>query len=457
VRPRLLLCAILGVAAPAPLWCLLASATTRAELPSPAPIAPALQFQGTSSCSSTSCHNAEGSGTFGREYAVALERGPLGAKDRHAQAYDVLFNARSLDIERNLRGLSSFDEVHPESNVLCLRCHVMPQVVEASRISKRIDGVRQFRFEDGVSCEACHGAAEHWLAGHFRPGASRHGMTDTASLEQRVRLCIDCHVGKPGMEVDHDLLAAGHPRLNFEFSSFHFLLHKHWDYAKDLDRQADFEARGWAVGQVAAAQASLELLAARARTDGAAWPELSAYDCYACHHDLKEKSWRQKPAVDGRGILVFSDWYYAQLEPALRALRGQVDDELPKLVQKLRAEMQKPRPDRATVRRHAEQAAGILGRVQPTSRPLPVDRAFRDVLSAESKTLDTWDGAAQTYLGLSALSRTGQRQGVGLPAADLWPLRERLLFSKEIDARRDLDPAAFRSQVEHLKQKVKAP
>jgi hypothetical protein len=55
---------------------------------------------------------------------------------------------------------------------------------------------------------------------------------------------------------------------------------------------------------------SMRLLADQAKMGGQAqkeqhaWPELAAFDCYACHHDLKARSWRQergyKSAPPGR-------------------------------------------------------------------------------------------------------------------------------------------------------------
>ena len=51
-------------------------------------------------------------------------------------------------------------------------------------------------------------------------------MTDTSDPRKLVRVCVGCHVGAPeqdglpAREVTHDLLAAGHPRLNFEFTVF---------------------------------------------------------------------------------------------------------------------------------------------------------------------------------------------------------------------------------------------
>ena len=127
-----------------------------------------------------------------------------------------------------------------------------------------------FRKEAGVACESCHGPAQRWLNEHYREGwrtrtpSEKHavGMADTRSLRGRAESCVPCHVGAADMDVNHDLIAAGHPPLHFEFAAYHANLPRHWDDAKDTDSRLggkrDFEARAWAIGQVVSARAALE-------------------------------------------------------------------------------------------------------------------------------------------------------------------------------------------------------
>ena len=99
-------------------------------------------------------------------------------------------------------------------------------------------------------------------------------MTNLSSPAARARVCVDCHVGNRsrGMDMNHDLIAAGHPRLNFEFASYLASYPKHWREAHEKavpgpEREAasaEFEAKSWAVGQVVTAGAVLDLLGARA-------------------------------------------------------------------------------------------------------------------------------------------------------------------------------------------------
>jgi len=208
-----------------------------------ATVAPAkdatFQLLGVSSCASTACHNSgDASRMKGREYVISLT-------DKHDRAYAVLLSERSKKIEQHVHGLDDWRTAQPERDLLCLKCHVHPDLDRA--VSKEVEGIRQFRLEDAVSCEACHGPAQRWIDIHHRPEwqalsatekQTHYGMNDTRSVLGRTKVCVTCHVGAPGMEVNHDLLAAGHPRLAFEFSSYHSLMTKHWDDARDRDPAA---------------------------------------------------------------------------------------------------------------------------------------------------------------------------------------------------------------------------
>jgi hypothetical protein len=425
------------------------------------------QLQGAGSCAAASCHNASGLSSAGREYAVALERDPSDPArllDKHAQAYEVLFSERSRRIEQNLKGLCSLTDAHPEHNKQCLYCHVHPTFDQES--VKIVDGVRQFRLEDGVSCEACHGPAQDWLADHFRQSLSSQdrlarGMYDTRSLPGRIKLCLDCHVGGTGeMDVNHDLIAAGHPRLNFEFSAFHFALHKHWDYGKDKDEtrdprgRKDFEARAWALGQVATAHRALQLLAERAADERRPWPEFGEYDCYACHHDLQPKSWRQEAGYAG-GQLAWSPWYYTMLPQALTALGGNWDKAHADKLSALGKHMESSRPGRAQTAELARQTGRLLEpwltRAQP--EPLPVATLFQTLVdTADDKSIPSWDGAAQKYLAVSALARAQLDLGQPLPARGaLLELHAALRFPVDIDSPRDFDPHKVQAAIRKLK------
>jgi hypothetical protein len=393
------------------------------------------QFLGAGSCASASCHNSPDTTRLkGREYAVCLT-------DKHDRAYGVLLEERSKKIEQRYHGLGDWQSAQPERDLLCLKCHVHP---EMERVSSRIvNGVRPFRLEDGVSCEACHGPAERWLDAHHRPewqGLSalekqtHYGMWDTRSVSGRVQGCVACHVGAPGMEVNHDLIAAGHPRLAFEFSSYHSLMTRHWDDARDRDParggDADFEVHAWMTGQIVVLKAALELLHHRAERK--AWPEFAEFDCYACHHDLQNAGAKQDRTFPGRiaGRLPWSRWATAQVEAAFALRDGKIDADIKKSLASIRQEMQKLVPDKESLSREipivVRQLENALQR-RGASRVIPVREGMAQIAKDSGQS---WDEAAQTYNGLVAWERTRiDRRETEIPSvrANLERLRATLL------------------------------
>ena len=181
-------------------------------------------------------------------------------------AYQTLFSERSERIVRKLAGRSSpVTPAHQDER--CLACHTTPRgSIELKQTA--------WMSQDGVSCEACHGASEKWLGPHTTAGWSGlgaevkqrdYGLRPTKELAQRALVYAECHVGSrasDGMivkDVNHDLIAAGHPRLNFEFAAFLDNLPTHWR-EKGRNASPDFAALAWSVGQVATTKAALELL-----------------------------------------------------------------------------------------------------------------------------------------------------------------------------------------------------
>jgi hypothetical protein len=197
----------------------------------------------------------------------------------------VLSNELSQRIAQNL-GLKS----PATEERTCLACH---------STAPREQGGPRFAVEDGVSCESCHGAAERWLVPHAqaswkqvaaRDKSESYGLTNTKDVTIRAEVCVQCHVGSGDREVNHDLLAAGHPPLVFELDAFTANMPPHW--RETPDKPATFGAQAWAVGQAVSLKQSLSLLHDRARNER--WPEFAEFDCYACHHDLRAKSWRRE-------------------------------------------------------------------------------------------------------------------------------------------------------------------
>ena len=90
-------------------------------------------------------------------------------------------------------------------------------------------------------------------------------MRDTKNLQVRAELCASCHVGGKAKDVNHDLLAAGHPPLRFELTAYHRKLtshdssgkQSHWNDARERIATTEFEVKLWDAGQIASARASM--------------------------------------------------------------------------------------------------------------------------------------------------------------------------------------------------------
>ncbi len=310
---------------------------------------------------------------------------------------------------KNYYGLAETRLAEPEKATLCLSCHVSPD-------ASRKPGVPPLFRADGVSCESCHGPADSWLTRHYQPswkGLSpaekmATGFRLTRDLLVRARLCAGCHVGAPGMEVNHDLLAAGHPRLNFEFGSYQAIYPKHWSDRDDRARYADFEARSWALGQVVSAQAALNLLAYHAGNEDRPWPEFAENNCYSCHHELRAKPWRKPEPGQKLGTLSLNDWYYAEL-PSILAFSERPAAALPELatLRRVMARRVPPRGEAADLATRA--SARLAGWLRQTAHEPPLGPAqlkpwlLERFSALEKDQAEDWDRQTQDYLAVAAL------------------------------------------------------
>lgn len=400
------------------------------------------RYVGTASCAASNCHGRPGPRQpAGAEYTIWIEEDP------HARAYSVLFNEQSRQMAARL----SLAAAHEAD--LCLDCHSIN-----ARPDALADHHRFTRF-DGVGCEACHGPAEHWLEPHKRRDWNLRtaqdkallGFRNTDDLLVRGRVCVDCHVGEGRRDVNHDLIAAGHPRLNFELSAFHALLPKHWSVSEDRRQHApSLEGKLWEVGQFVSAEAAARLTAERAGDRRHVWPEFAEYDCFACHHDLSVgpsagESWRQSQGFPGRtaGELPWETWYLTAL-PLLDS-RLENAESLRADVRRVQTIMDGLVPDRDEAATAAGSLADRLGQIASRIDNRPANPAelratfLRLVRDAETPTR-TWDEATQQWLAGVALYQ-GLLEATGRPIlappdAQVIPeafqrIREQLQFPQE--------------------------
>lgn len=387
-------------------------------------------YMGVASCSAVACHHANGPMSSPRsEYST------WAGHDKHARAYQVLFDDRSERIVRNLTDsgeiLRKGEKPLPaREQPLCLKCHAT-YTGETMRTSDR------FQISDGVGCESCHGSAENWLTTHYQAGfkdlpqseKAKFGLVDTKSLHVRAKICARCHIGDETREVNHDLIAAGHPRLSFELGGYLSLYKRHWPESSDRARYPDFEARAWLVGQVAGAEAAVELLEHRAQCAAGKgkiskpWPEFSEFGCYACHKDLNVIPWGKNKAEESikegyvkrseirrPGTLPYGTWYLANIR--MLADNHDAFKDQKEALNTLIQSMEQPSVSPAQVAQNASRVrsnlAKLAEKLQQEKVLLKGDRAraLARLLAGDGEKKNValdWDGAAQIYLGLAAL------------------------------------------------------
>src|SRR5665213_134901 len=251
-----------------------------AESPEPS------KYNGPGSCSSPSCHG----GVQARDQTTVLqnEYSTWVVRDKHAHAYVNLTNPVGTRIAK-IMGLPS-----PDTAPRCLACHALDVPAE--------ERARTFDLTDGVGCENCHGPASAWLGPHTTRGwnydkSLELGMYNTRDLVKRSEKCLSCHLGTAEKDVDHELIAAGHPDLYFELDSFMSVMPPHW---KEVDTDPWFAVRAMAVGQAVQLREQLKRVARESQNG--IWPEYGELDCFACHHNLvaAKDSWRQERGYPGR-------------------------------------------------------------------------------------------------------------------------------------------------------------
>ena len=251
---------------------------------------------GTVTCASSLCHGSikqwKESNVLQNEYFT------WSRLDKHARAYGVLLNDKSVRMAKNLK----LAQPAHESKV-CLDCHahVVPEPLRGERFVQR----------DGITCESCHGPAEKWIRTHVEPsqaGVNQHakniadGMFPTSDAVSRAALCMSCHFGNQDKLVNHRMMAAGHPRLSFELDTFSELAPKHFVVDQDYaSRKKVWDgAKTWGVGQALAVAETMRILQDPKHGRDGLFPELVLFDCHACHHPMSANRWEPKSGTNTR-------------------------------------------------------------------------------------------------------------------------------------------------------------
>jgi hypothetical protein len=405
--------------------------------PDTLPMAPG-KYVGVASCVNSGCHGStkplQTNRVLQNEYYTWLN------EDRHAKAYNVLFNAKSAGIARNMRLKGkAFEEA------ICLDCH-------ATNVSKR-SVAGHIDVEDGIQCETCHGPAGGWRDEHTQAGwkheqSVARGMTDLRRVTSRGIVCLSCHLGNREKDVDHELIAAGHPQLAFELDNYTETMPPHWTAGKQ-----SHGVSAWAGGQVIALRESLENLSHHAR--GRKWPEFSTLSCDTCHHSLKGSEWRQARGWSDRaGLPAWSPerWAVVRLilartSPATREQLDPLIDELARRVARMN--------DPAGVAESADAARQLVesatGAVEKLEWKEPEVRALMSAIAGDDAFLRRADvhTAEQVALSLDVLSTSLTRRN---PKLIRGPLKKAIdaLFTEVAD-RPGFDPARFAEKLQAVK------
>jgi hypothetical protein len=283
--------------------------------------------EGVATCAASQCHGSavprEGSGVFQNEYVTWTQNDP------HSQAYLTLGTDESAAMVRRL-GIED-----ARTADLCLDCH-------ADNVSPKRRGER-FQISDGVSCEACHGGAQNWLATHHNAPLVSHadniaaGLYPTDQVQARAALCLSCHLGTRDKYATHRIMAAGHPRLAFELDTFTELWRtagRQPHYRVDADylerKSAPGHGYAWGAGLIADGRQRLSLITGPAFSGDAMFPELGLYDCHACHRSMKSVQWRSLPRHGGAGpgVPFINDSSFVMIVALARALAPDMADDI---------------------------------------------------------------------------------------------------------------------------------
>lgn len=392
--------------------------------------------RGAASCATSSCHGGPRAGVSsneaprGSEYPLWLE------KDPHAQSWKTISSEASVNILSRLGILKDGKIANVKGFQNCLACHNTDRNITESQISPQI--------AEGVGCESCHGPSQRWYDRHYQASASvtqaiqNLGLTDSEPLLQRAKICATCHVGGKDRDMNHDIIAAGHPALYFDMAVYHEAYPKHW---RDKDQQQpNFRSQLWLAGKIASADAELELLESRAHKSlpVSVWPELSNYQCNSCHVTLNGLP---KPVSDLnrdlviRGRAPIRNWNLAGMDVvSLSSDLGKSD--LNSTFDSLRKLLHSPNPDGKLVAAKSQQLRlrwfetwTEHGKPTLPDWSRQSQSAVGIELLRDTERSHSWESAASAY---TAVWATHPMSSSGKLEAAMSTMRNGLLFPKDL-------------------------
>ncbi len=127
------------------------------------------KYSGTKLCAT--CHKTGKGGTS----FVTWE------KSAHAKAFETLKGDAAKKIAKD-KGLSKPPHESPE----CLKCHVT-----GGGMAKNVEAT--FKVEEGVTCEACHGAASAYKMLHSKGDLAKSKAAGLIEGDKTGKECMACH------------------------------------------------------------------------------------------------------------------------------------------------------------------------------------------------------------------------------------------------------------------------
>ena len=381
-----------------------------------------LMVNASASCAATACHGGPRAGianefaSRGSEYSLWIERDP------HARSWRTICGENSLAILRRLKIIQADGQITNQAAYdNCLACHNSTGQFNTGQFSDARSGEL---IREGVGCNSCHGPSELWKSTHYqstwRPSgnsanSTENGFVPADNMFARARMCASCHIGDQDRDMNHDIIAAGHPVLYYEFASYHQRLPKHWRDPESADSKR-YESTQWFAGQVAALDASLTLLEARAKKalPTSQWPEFASYECSACHQKIRPGSVDYSIDRKDAGVAKLSRWNSFGVSALLDARQSTgnantVDQQLVGLIAELDRVASLTPNSWAEQVRGAEQVAGAAKSVRlqldrwlnaREDEKLTADQ-LRDILTRAGERPElfaNWESATQFYL-----------------------------------------------------------
>jgi len=400
---------------------------------------------GSRSCAASACHGSIKADETNDDLIRRDEYLIWQKSDPHETSFRTLSSKLGLEMFHRLgvtdvsgRALPDKEDEYLAQYNNCLNCH-------ATKIGSR---ERSYVME-GVSCESCHGSASEWRVTHYQESFSELSDHEKSSTGYRnlqdhdlvAQRCVSCHIGSDQANVNHDLIAAGHPALRFELTAYLDQYPKHWKHRGESHKTDGAEA--WFTGQTVSATAALQQLLRRANTDSehhAVWPELSEFNCYACHHQLSGDSWRMTTTF-GSSSLKGNEWYVFGLYTIALQRKQTGDERAAMFCQKMDSLNEILgrgwSSDQQSLEASVREALGALERWLKSIDKSEFTAEFLIAAWSEAVSedhgvlLESWDRATQAYLALYALNEESN-DGDGAKILDnLESMRELLSFPNE--------------------------